>query len=65
MDWYLFGISKKIALAFGLYHGLIKDTKTKCRYLKILTLKTTLRQVFARVYRLETQSAVHLGRQPC
>jgi hypothetical protein len=36
-------------------HGLIKyiDTKAKCRHLKQLTCKGTLRQVFIRVYRLE------------
>jgi hypothetical protein len=34
--------------------GLIKfiDTKVKCRNLKLLTCKGTLRQVFIRVYRL-------------
>jgi hypothetical protein len=40
------------------HHGLInyKDTKAKCRHLKKLTCKGTLRQVFIRVYRLEIQS---------
>ncbi len=33
-----------------------KDTKTTCRHLKKLTCKRTLRQVFIRVYRQETQS---------
>jgi hypothetical protein len=35
-------------------HGLInyKDTKAKCRYLKKLTCKGTLQQVFIRVYGL-------------
>jgi len=39
-------------------HGLIHyiDTKAKCRHLKILTCKGTLRQVFIRVYRLEIKS---------
>jgi hypothetical protein len=34
------------------YHGLIsyKDTKIKCRHLKKLTCKGTLRQLFIRVY---------------
>jgi hypothetical protein len=35
-----------------------KDTKTKCRHLKKLTSKGTLRQVFIRVYRLEIQSVM-------
>ncbi len=41
-------------------HGLInyRDTKAKCRHLKILTCKGTLRQVFIRVYRLEIQSVM-------
>jgi hypothetical protein len=41
-------------------HGLInyKDTKTKCRHLKKLTCKGTLRQVFIRVYGLEIQSVM-------
>ncbi len=34
------------------------DTKAKCRQLKILTCKGTLRQVFIRVYRLEIQSVM-------
>ncbi len=36
-------------------HGLFNniDTKAKCRHLKKLTCKGTLRQVFIRVYRLE------------
>ncbi len=40
------------------FHGLINniDTKAKCRHLKKLTCKGTLRQVFIRVYRLEIQS---------
>jgi hypothetical protein len=39
-------------------HGLInyKDTKTKCRGLKKLTFKGSLRQLFIRVYGLEIQS---------
>ncbi len=39
-------------------NGLINytGTKAKCRHLKILTCKGTLRQVFSRVYRLEIQS---------
>ncbi len=42
------------------YHGLINciDTKAKCRHLKKLTCKGTLRQVFFRVYRLEIN---HVG----
>jgi hypothetical protein len=32
------------------------DTKAKCRHLKKLSCKETLRQVFIRVYRLEIQS---------
>jgi hypothetical protein len=37
-------------------HGLInyKDTQTKCRRLKKFTCKGALRQVFIRVYGLET-----------
>jgi hypothetical protein len=44
----------------GLKHGLLNyiDTKAKCRYLKKLTCKETLRQVFIRVYRLEIQSVM-------
>jgi hypothetical protein len=36
-----------------LYHGLVNyiDTIAKCRHLKKLTCKGTLRQVFIRVYR--------------
>jgi hypothetical protein len=34
------------------------DTKAKCRHLKKLTSKGTLRQVFIRVYRLEIQSVI-------
>jgi hypothetical protein len=39
-------------------HGLINylDTKDKCRHLKKLTCKRTLRQVFIRVCRLVIQS---------
>ncbi len=33
------------------------DTKAKCRHLKKITPKGTLRQVFIRVYKLEIQSA--------
>jgi hypothetical protein len=43
---------------FTIYkHGLINfiDTKAKCRHLKKLTCKGTLRQVFIRVCRLEIQ----------
>jgi hypothetical protein len=41
-------------------HGQINyvDTTAKCRHLKILTCKGTLRQVFIRVYRLEIQSVM-------
>ncbi len=41
-------------------HGLInyKDTKTKCRHLRKLTCKGTLRQVFLRVYRMEIRSVM-------
>jgi hypothetical protein len=34
------------------------DATAKCRHLKILTCKGTLRQVFIIVYRLEIQSVV-------
>jgi hypothetical protein len=34
------------------------DTKAKCRHLKKLTCKGTLRQVFIGVYRLEIQSVM-------
>ncbi len=34
------------------------DTKAKCRYLKKLACKGTLRQVFIGVYRLEIQSVM-------
>ena len=55
---------KKIHSIFYFLHvysyGLInyKDTKAKCRHLKKLTCKMTLRQVFIRVYRLEMQSVM-------
>jgi hypothetical protein len=41
-------------------HGLINniDTKAKCRHLKYLTCKETLRQVFIIVYRLEIKSVM-------
>jgi hypothetical protein len=41
-------------------HGLVTyiDTKAKCRHLKKLTCKGTLRPVFIRVYRLEIQSVM-------
>jgi hypothetical protein len=41
-------------------HGLNNyiDTKAKCRHLKIMTWKGTLRQVFSRVYRLEIKSVM-------
>ncbi len=41
-------------------HGLINyiDTKAKCRHLKKLASKGTLRHVFIRVYRLEIQSVM-------
>jgi hypothetical protein len=41
-------------------HGLINyiDTKAKCRHLKKLTCKGTLRQVFIIVYRLELLSVI-------
>ena len=35
-----------------------KDTKAKCRHMKILTCKGTLRQVFIKVYGLEIQSVM-------
>ena len=43
-------------------HGLInyKDTRTKCRHLKKLTWKGTLRRVFIRVYRLDHIQSVRL-----
>jgi hypothetical protein len=43
-----------------LYHGLINyiDTKAKCRQLKKLTCKGTLRQVFISIYRLEIHSVI-------
>jgi hypothetical protein len=39
-------------------HGQINfiDTKAKCRHLQQFTCNETLRQVFIRVYRMETQS---------
>ncbi len=42
------------------YHGLINymDIKAKCRHLKELTCKGTLRHVFIRVYRLEIKSVM-------
>ncbi len=45
-------------------HGLInyKDTKTKCRHLKKLTCKGTLRQVFIRVHIPEIQSVILVSR---
>jgi hypothetical protein len=45
-------------MLLGLNQGLINyiDNKAKCRHLKKLTCKGTLRQVFIRVYRLEIQS---------
>jgi hypothetical protein len=41
-------------------HGLTnyKDTKAKCRHLKKLACKGTLRQVFIKVYRLEIYSVM-------
>ncbi len=44
-----------------MHHGLInyKDNEVKCRHLKILTCKGTLRHVFIRVYRLEIPSFVN------
>jgi hypothetical protein len=43
--------------------GLIKlDTKAKCRYVKKLTCKGTLRQVIIRVFRLEIQSVMFVFR---
>ncbi len=46
-------------MLLGLNQGLINyiDNKAKCRHLKKLTCKGTLRQVFFRVYRLE----IHVG----
>jgi hypothetical protein len=43
-------------------HGLINyiDNKAKCRHLKKLTCKGTLRQVLIRVYRLEIRSVIFL-----
>ncbi len=41
------------------------DTKTKCRHLKKLTCKGSLRQVFIRVYRLEIQSVGIFYTQLC
>ncbi len=43
-----------------LVHGLIHyiDTKAKCRHLKKLIWKGTLRQVFIRVFRLEIKSVM-------
>ncbi len=53
---------KAYGVIYDYLHGLInyKDTKTKCkcRHLKNLTCKGTLRQVFIRVYRLEIQSVM-------
>ncbi len=51
---------RHIARIKGLEHGLINyvDTKAKCRHLKKLTCKGTLRQVFIKVYRLEKQSVM-------
>ncbi len=45
---------------YPLHHGLMNytDTKAKCRHLKKLTCKGTLRQVFIRVYSLEIQSVM-------
>jgi hypothetical protein len=56
---YLFARSR----VYDLYsdrHGIINyiDTKAKCRHLKKLTCKGTLRQEFIRVYRLEIQSVM-------
>ncbi len=44
-------------------NGLInyKDTRAKCRHLKLLTCKGTLRLVFIRVYRLEIQSVTQVS----
>jgi hypothetical protein len=49
-----------VHLANSAIHGLINyiDTKAKCRHRKKFTWKETLRQVFIRVYRLETQSVM-------
>ncbi len=46
--------------SLGYDDGLINciDTKARCRHLKILTSKGTLRHVFIRVYRLEIQSVM-------
>jgi hypothetical protein len=41
----------------GMYHGL-KKTPKQCHYLKLLTCKETLWQVFIRVYRLEITSVM-------
>ncbi len=61
---FLFGVCHHdllLTLAFSEAHGLINyiDNKAKCRYLKTLTCKGTLRQVFIRIYRLETGSTLH------
>jgi hypothetical protein len=47
----------------SVHHGLInyEDTTAKCRHLKKLTCKGTLRQVFIRVYRLEGDTVSHIG----
>jgi hypothetical protein len=49
-----------LPLFVTLAHGLIyyKETKLKCRHLRKLTCKWTLRQVFVKVYRLEMQSVM-------
>jgi hypothetical protein len=48
-------------MLLGLNHWLIDfiETKAKCRHLKKLTSKGTLRQVFIRVYRLEIHVGIH------
>jgi hypothetical protein len=47
---------------YPLHHGLINyivvGTKAKCRHLRKLTSKGTLRLVFIRVYRLEMQTVM-------
>jgi hypothetical protein len=52
--------SKKLSVQQSFIHGIIHyiDTKAKCRRLKKLTRKETLRQVFIRDSRLEIQSVI-------
>ncbi len=52
---YMYIFPKKVT-----HHGLINyiDTKSKCRHLKNLAFKGTLRQVFIRVSRFEIHSVM-------